>query len=125
MIKRGLILFAHGARDKLWARPFEQIAHTYAEKKPTAAYRLAYLEFMEPSLARAAEELILEGCQGIDVLPLFLGAGGHVRRDLPQLILEIENKHGININLHPTIGEDPSVVNAIAMHAIQLQNITG
>jgi sirohydrochlorin cobaltochelatase len=116
--KTGLILFAHGARDPLWARPFEQIARTVSQAQPELPLSLAYLEFMQPTLAQAAQDLVAQGCTHLQVLPLFLGAGGHVRRDLPVLIAEVEQAHGVIVQLHPTIGESDAVVQAIAQHAM-------
>ena len=77
-MKTGLILFAHGARDPRWAAPFEAVAARVRAQRPEVAVRLAFLEIMSPSLPDAGAELAAQGCQNLQVLPLFLGAGGHV-----------------------------------------------
>jgi sirohydrochlorin cobaltochelatase len=118
MTTQGLLLFAHGARDPQWARPFERVAAALTNQHPGVQVKLAYLELMTPSLADATGELIAQGCTQIDVLPLFLGAGGHVRRDLPLLVQAAQSAHpGCTIRLHPPLGESDAMVSAIAAWA--------
>lgn len=112
----GLLLFAHGARDAAWARPFETVAQRLRTARPGVPLALAYLEFMTPDIEAAAEQLVAAGCSRIDVLPLFLGTGGHVRRDVPPLIERLRERFGqaIEWRLHPPLGEQPVVLQAIA-----------
>ena len=42
----GLLLFAHGARDPAWARPFEAVAQRLRESRPQTPLVLAFLEFI-------------------------------------------------------------------------------
>ncbi len=82
-MKRGLLLLAHGARDPSWAAPFEAVAQRIRSREPGLSVELGYLEFMAPGLVGAGDTLAGLGCGHVDVVPLFLGAGGHVRKDLP------------------------------------------
>ena len=120
-MKTGLILFAHGARDARWAAPFEAVAARVRAQRPDVAVRLAFLEIMSPSLPDAGAELAAQGCQNLQVLPLFLGAGGHVRKDLPLLVDALRNAHpGMAVTLQPPVGELDSVTAAMAHAALQL-----
>jgi sirohydrochlorin cobaltochelatase len=115
----GLILFAHGARDARWAEPFEAIAAAVRQRAPALQVRLAFLELMAPDLTAAADALAAEGTTRIDVLPLFLGTGGHIRRDLPPLVDAIRQRHPrIDIRLPPAAGEATFVQAALAEHAV-------
>jgi sirohydrochlorin cobaltochelatase len=111
----GLVLFAHGARDPNWALPFAAVAVRVQAQRPQAAVRLAYLEIMSPDLPTAAAELVALGCTDIEVLPLFLGAGGHVRRDLPALLEHLRGEYpGVRFTLHPAVGEHPALIESLA-----------
>ncbi len=111
----GLVLFAHGARDPGWARPFEAVAERVRALQPQRPVVLAYLELMTPNLREAARALIAQGCSRVDVLPLFLGTGGHVRNDLPRLLDELAREHAsVHFELHPPAGEAAPVIEAMA-----------
>jgi sirohydrochlorin cobaltochelatase len=117
-MRRGLLLFAHGARDPRWADPFELVLRRVRETQPALEVELAFLEFMAPALRDAGARLAAHGCDRIDVVPLFLGAGGHVRKDLPALLAELKQQHpSVEWHLQPAIGEHPSVIEAMARAA--------
>ena len=124
MSTRGLILLAHGARDAAWATPFEAVAAHVRERAPETRVRLAFLELMAPRLEDAAGELVALGCQRIDVVPAFLGTGGHVRRDVPAQLARLRDAHpGIAWTLHEALGETPHVISALADAAIDLAEL--
>ena len=114
---RGLILFAHGARDPGWAEPFELLVAKVRDRAPGQSVRLAFLELMQPDLSHAAAELIGSGITAIRIVPIFLGQGGHLRRDLPALVEGLRARHrGIEIDCAPPAGEDEGVLEALAAY---------
>lgn len=117
---QGIILFAHGARLAQWAEPFEQVASSVRAARPDVVVELAYLEFMSPDLAQCGQGLVERGCNQVEVLPLFLGAGGHVRKDLPQRVQELATLYpDVAWTLRPAAGESEIVVQALAQLALQ------
>ena len=124
MSTRGLILLAHGARDPSWATPFEAMVARVHERAPDAQVRLAFLELMSPGLAEAGGELAAFGCTRIDVVPAFLGTGGHVRRDVPAQLDALRQAHrDIVWKLHDALGETPHVIAALADAAVDLAEL--
>ena len=117
----GLLLFAHGARDPNWSLPFEDVARRVRAQQPDVRVALAFLEFMTPDILTAGRALAESGCRQITIVPLFLGAGGHVRRDLPQLIAQLEASFpAVSFRLTPAVGEMDPVVEAMASTACSL-----
>ncbi|MES2714984.1 MAG: CbiX/SirB N-terminal domain-containing protein [Pseudomonadota bacterium] len=115
----GLLLFAHGARDPQWARPFEAVAARCKAQRGDSRVALAFLEFMAPDLVAGGSMLVAAGCSVVDVVPLFLGAGGHVRKDIPVLMARLQAEHpGVQFRLRPAIGEADAVVAAMAEVAL-------
>ena len=116
---RAIVLFAHGARDPRWAEPFEAVAARVRAVVPDCRVTLAFLELMAPTLDAAVAGLVGAGATRIDVVPLFLGTGGHLRRDLPPLVDGLRAAHpDVDIHLHAAIGEHAVVVEAMAAAAV-------
>ena len=116
---RAIVLFAHGARDPRWADPFEAVAARVRAAAPDCRVALAFLELMAPTLGDAAAALVASGAIRVDIVPLFLGTGGHLRRDLPPLVEGLRAGHpGVAIRLHAAIGEHAAVVEAMAAAAL-------
>jgi sirohydrochlorin cobaltochelatase len=119
-LSRGLILFAHGARDPRWAEPFERLRAKVQHARPQMPVALAYLESMAPDLDTAVAQLVAAGCERLRVVPLFLGQGGHVRRDLPALVERAGARYAaLAIELAQPIGENDLVLDQIAAVCIE------
>ncbi len=121
----GLLLFAHGARDPAWAAPFQAIAAELQTRRPELPIALAYLELMTPDITTAAGALVAVGCTRVQIVPMFLGASGHVRRDVPPLVEALRAQHPrVLFVLHDAIGEQPSVIRAMAGATLDLISAT-
>ncbi|SAK62619.1 cobalamin (vitamin B12) biosynthesis CbiX protein [Caballeronia arationis] len=119
MSKHGIILFGHGARDARWAEPFERLA-VRLRKARSEPVSLAFLELMTPDLPTAVAEQAASGCDAVTVVPVFFGQGGHVRRDLPQIIDACRAAHpGLTIHCATAVGEDDAVLDAIAGYCMR------
>jgi sirohydrochlorin cobaltochelatase len=119
MSQRALILFAHGARDPRWAEPFQKLAERLRQMDAQLRVELAFLELMSPRLPECVDALVAAGCTELAVVPVFLGQGGHVLRDLPQLEQEIRARHPqLDLRLAQAVGEDASVQEAMARYCL-------
>jgi sirohydrochlorin cobaltochelatase len=114
-MKSALILFAHGAREPGWGEPFRAVRNRVAASRPDLRVELAFLELMSPALGDCVDGLAAAGHERVTVAPLFLGMGGHLKEDLPQLLEEIRGRHRrMEISLLPPIGDAPALLDAIA-----------
>lgn len=106
-----IILLAHGSSDKRWCETFEQLAEPTLSSVENA--RVAYMELAEPSMDTIIKEGMAEGSTHFTIVPLFLAAGRHLRKDVPAMIEELEKSYGATIHLAPPIGENPLLGQAI------------
>jgi len=114
-VRRAIVLFAHGARDPQWARPFQQLVIELGGLLPGERIALAFLDLMSPSLPACAASLHGEGVRSLRVVPVFLGSGGHLKEDLPRLVAMIRGSHpDLEVTVEPPIGEQAEVIAAIA-----------
>ncbi len=116
---QALVLFAHGARDPRWAQPFQKLQQRAQAQLPDAEVVLAFLELMEPRLPAVVNELVGQGITQVGVVPVFLGQGGHVLRDLPPMIDELRAAHpNLQLSVSDAVGESPAVLDAIAGYCV-------
>jgi sirohydrochlorin cobaltochelatase len=119
---QGLILFAHGARDPRWAEPLNRLRERVASRAP-GPVSVAFLDIMQPDLPTAAAKLVAAGCRGLCIVPIFLGEGGHVRRDLAALLDVVSARNpDVDIRVAPAIGEDDTVIDALAAYSLAALN---
>jgi len=115
-----LILFAHGARDPEWANPMRRVQAAVRQRVADMPVELAFLEFMEPTLADCATSLIAGGATKIVVMPMFIARGGHLKRDVPELLAALQAAHpGVELILGDVIGEQEIVVQAMAESSLK------
>ena len=81
-----LVILAHGSGDARWRLPFEELTASLTESHGTDKVRLAYMEFVNPTLADIVREAARDGKAHLRVLPVFLAAGAHVAEDIPRQI---------------------------------------
>ena len=119
MARRALVLFAHGARAASWAAPFERLRDLTRARLPEVEVTLAFLELMEPRLPEAVAGLVADGVDEVTIVPVFLGQGGHLLRDLPLLADGLRAAHpGLVLKVAGAVGEDPGVLAAMTAYCV-------
>jgi sirohydrochlorin cobaltochelatase len=117
-----VIFLAHGSRDPVWSKPIEQLAaHTIGhmanmaqldaktqrqtQTQPPTTIRCAYLEWTQPLLEDAADELVGMGISTIKLLPLFWGHGYHLGQEIPLRFAQLQARYpSIKWHLLPSPG---------------------
>lgn len=120
-MKKALILIAHGARDPEWALPLCRVYEAVKAQRPGQRVELAFLDFMKPDLKESAQALLAEGFADIVVVPLFLAQGGHLKKDIPQLLeeLRVQNPQA-HFEMTGPVGEAEGVINAITSYVLSI-----
>lgn len=124
-MNKALILIAHGARDPEWALPLRRVHAAVQAQRPDQRVELAFLDFMKPDLQECAQSLLAEGFGQIVVVPLFLAQGGHLKKDIPELLdaLRAQNPQA-SFELSGPVGEAESVISAMAAHVLSITENT-
>ncbi len=119
---KAILLYGHGARNPEWARPFELIRAAIKSRDPQALVEPGFLELMRPSFDEGVACLVDQGATRIVVVPIFMAAGSHVKKDLPRLAADAMDRHaGLEIVLAAPVGEADSVLAAMADYAMDVQ----
>ncbi|NNE00170.1 MAG: sirohydrochlorin chelatase [Pirellulaceae bacterium] len=96
-----MLLVGHGTRDALGTRQFFELGQRLADQLSPAPVASCLLEFQEPTIPQAWDQLAALGVQHIHVAPLLLFAAGHAKRDIPDLVAQCHTRT-------PNIGVDQS-----------------
>ncbi len=116
-----IILFAHGARDPEWAAPLRCVQAAIRQQAGEVPVELAFLEFMAPTLPECAAALVAGGARNILVVPMFIAQGGHLKRDVPEMMTQLRSTHPeARFSLAGAIGEEEIVIKAMADAALKL-----
>jgi sirohydrochlorin cobaltochelatase len=108
---QGIVLIAHGARDPDWATPFRALRDRIAKRARERPVELAFLEHAMPDLQGAVQALHARGVTDILLVPMFLGRGGHLKRDVPRLVEEVTRAlPGVTVTTLPAPAEDEAML---------------
>ncbi len=117
---RAVVLLAHGSRDGQWRQPIEAVQARLQAMQPGITVRCAYLELCPPTLEDAVQELAAARATHMAVVPLFLGAGRHVREDLPKMVQALALAFpALHITLAKPVGEDERMIGIMAQLAAE------
>jgi sirohydrochlorin ferrochelatase len=80
--RTALLLIAHGSREAAANEDLRRLADELRATGLYSAVVAAFLEFAEPNIDAGGEKCIAAGATQVVLVPYFLSAGVHVRRDL-------------------------------------------
>ena len=113
-----ILLLAHGSRQPDWATPFRAVLQRVSAARPDCRVELAFLESMTPSLSDALRTAAQAGCRELHLAPLLLGAGGHLRGDIPRAVDAVARDYpAMRVHVADAAGAHPAVIDALASYA--------
>jgi sirohydrochlorin ferrochelatase len=119
-MKTALLLIAHGSRN---AEANDDLHHLAVELRQRGEYALvepAYLELAEPDIAGGAARCVAQGAERVVLLPYFLSAGVHVRRDLASARAELSCAYPhVEFRLAEALGPHPLLLDIVSERARQ------
>jgi sirohydrochlorin cobaltochelatase len=90
--RRGVLLVGHGTRDAVGTEQFFQLGELLKKELDPVPVAACLLEFQEPTIPQAWQQLVSAGTEHIHVAPLLLFAAGHAKQDIPELVKECQAK---------------------------------
>ena len=115
-----LVLLAHGSKDPRWRIPFERIVDAVQGQSEKTVVRLAYMEFIEPTLMDVARECVGQQILRLRILPLFLSIGAHLVTDVPEQVNQAKAQFPqLEVDVLSPVGEDPRLAGLIQKIVIE------
>ncbi len=104
-----LVIAAHGSRDPEGAAAARTLADLVGRELPDVTVGLGFVELTAPGIADAVATAARDTTEVV-VVPLMLGSGGHVRRDIPEAIEAGRARvPGSRVAYAPHLGPDPAL----------------
>ena len=123
MMSDCLVVLAHGSKDPRWCLPFERIVDAVQGQSDKTKVRLAYMEFIEPTLMDVARECVGQQISHLRILPLFLSIGAHLATDVPEQVNQAKAQFPqLEVEMLAPVGEDPRLARLIQQIVIETLN---
>jgi len=101
-MKTALLLIAHGSRQAEANADLHEIVAELRNRGDYAVVEGAFLELASPTIEEGSARCIAQGAESVVLLPYFLSAGVHVRKDLTAIRRKLADK---NPNVHFRLAE--------------------
>jgi sirohydrochlorin cobaltochelatase len=116
-----ILLITHGSRESFANRQFHYLSRRYAKYHPNWIIKSAFLENANPSIFEGLKNLSSRSDE-IDILPLFLFAAQHLKKDIPEILDQFRSRYPkVVLHLGKELGPDPSLA-LIALQRIKPQS---
>jgi len=116
--RQALLLIAHGSRQEEANADLYHFAAVMARRGQYEIVEVSFLELAEPTIAQAAAACVARGARRVILLPYFLSAGMHVRRDLAEIRRQLSEDHPqVEFRLAEPLGPHPLLVEIVAERA--------
>lgn len=103
-----VLLIAHGSRHAPANDDLHELAARLAARGDYPIVEPSFLELADPDIAAAGDRCVARGASRVLMVPYFLSAGVHLRRDLTAARDALTARHpGVAFVLGPALGPDP------------------
>ena len=123
LMTTALLLMAHGSRHDEANQDLFHAATMLRERGPYTIVEASFLELAQPGIEEGAARCVALGAQRVILLPYFLSAGIHVRRDLSALHLRlIERFPHVEFCLAEPLGRHPLLLEVVTARASEAES---
>ena len=114
-MKKYVLIVSHGSREKSANIEFKRLVGKYRSRHPGWRVSHAFLDLVSPSIPEALETIVRSGkAKEILVLPYFLFAARHVKKDIPEILKTFRRKHPeIKVRMAKPLGSDSKLLDIL------------
>src|SRR6516162_2004714 len=117
-MRNALLLIAHGSRQDEANADLHFVLASMRSRGTFAIVEAAFLELAEPDIDAGADRCVAQGAGRVVLLPYFLSAGVHVRRDLAAARERLAERYpAVEFRLAEPLGRHPLLTEIVAQRA--------
>lgn len=112
---KAILYIGHGTRSKKGAVEIRAFIERVKTRIDVPIQELCFLELTEPLIEEGFKTCVEKGATEINVVPLFLLAAGHIKRDIPEALSTWIAKYPtIPVKIKNPFGVQESILDAVA-----------
>jgi sirohydrochlorin ferrochelatase len=112
---KAILYIGHGTRSKKGTVEIRAFINKVKERMDVPIQELSFLELTEPLIEEGFEKCVEQGATEIDVVPLFLLAAGHIKRDIPSALSPLMAKYPtIPVKIKNPFGVQEVILDGVA-----------
>jgi sirohydrochlorin ferrochelatase len=120
-MKTALLLIAHGSRQADANSDLQHMADALRQRANFDIIEASFLELAPPSIPEAGRRCVERGAGRVVMLPYFLSAGVHVRRDLCAFRKDLASRFpDVDFRLAEPLGRHPLLLDVVAARACEV-----
>ena len=108
----GILICGHGSRNKLAINEFKILAKCIQDRFSSIKVEYGFLEFAKPSLTDGLEKLKQNDVKRVIAIPAMLFAAGHVKNDIPAVLMNFARNNNMDINYGRELGINNLMISA-------------
>jgi sirohydrochlorin ferrochelatase len=117
-MRNALLLIAHGSRQEEANADLHHVLEAMRRRGTFAVVEASFLELAEPDIDAGAARCVAQGAERVVLLPYFLSAGVHVRRDLADACRRLAARYPqAQFCLAEPLGRHPLLLEVVAERA--------
>ena len=116
--RTALLLIAHGSRQHEANLDLHDLVEQLRGRRAYAIVEASFLELAEPNILEGGKNCVAQGARSVILLPYFLAAGVHVRRDLTEARRVLSEKFPqVSFALAEPLGPNPLLIEVVLERA--------
>jgi sirohydrochlorin ferrochelatase len=120
-----ILLIAHGSREPSANDDLRELATRLASLGTYPIVEACFLELAEPDIGTGGDRCVARGADRVLMIPYFLSAGVHLRRDLAAARVELSEAHpDVDFELAPPLGPHPLLDELVATRIRELEQLS-
>ncbi len=121
--RTAVLLIAHGSREPSANDDLHELAARLSARGDYPLVVACFLELAEPDIPTGGNRCVAQGATRVLMIPYFLSAGVHLRRDLTAARQELKERHpGVDFRLGPPLGPHPLLDSLVAARIRELES---
>jgi len=112
---KAILYIGHGTRSKKGAEEAKSFLQRVIDRVNIPIQEISFLELTDPLIDQGFKRCVERGATEITVVPLFLLAAGHIKKDIPEALEQISRHYpDIKLSMMDPFGVQGEILDAIA-----------